>query len=65
MISFKKKGGRYHPMKQGKQIEIRQAKEDHERSMCGRGSGDGGKDELYQSMIENEGIDQEGNMSQE
>lgn len=33
--------------------------------MCQRGGVDGGKDELYQSMIDAEGIDQDGNMSQE
>ena len=31
--------------------------------MCAR-NGDGGKDELYQSMIDG-GLDQDGNMSQE
>ena len=33
--------------------------------MCARGGVDGGKDELYQSMIDVDGVDQDGNMSQE
>ena len=34
--------------------------------MCGRNGGpDGGKDELYQSIIESEGNNHDGNMSQE
>ena len=33
--------------------------------MCHRGGVDGGKDELYQSMIEVDGADHDGNMSQE
>ena len=44
---------------------MRPSKEQQESSMCHRGGVDGGKDELYQSMIEVDGADHDGNMSQE
>ena len=43
---------------------MRPSKEQQESGMCHRGGVDGGKDELYQSMIDADGIE-DGNMSQE